>query len=137
MYEDHHDKKIDVLISALEERYKAKHEIRTRLQNVSIWTLGIFVAASGWLFQSDTYLLKHEQVTLLIILSVLIYILFKTYIKDLEKGFRTQQKAASGIEQELGFYDEGTLSKNPSIPPAGKSLVPKTAMVNILILLAF
>jgi len=110
------DKKVDVLLSALEERYKSIHEIRSRLQNISIWSLGIMLAASGWLFQSDVYLLKHEQIILLVILAFLIFILFKTYIKDLEKGFKNQQKVASDIESALGFFDDNVFTAKALYP---------------------
>jgi hypothetical protein len=112
------DKKIDILLSALEERYSAIHKIRNRLQNLGIWALGIFFAASGWLFQSDVYLQQHEQVVLLVFIIVLIFILFKTYIKDLEKGFKGQQRVAAKIENELGFYTDGLISEY-SLYPAG------------------
>jgi hypothetical protein len=116
MYETNPDKKVEVLMFALEERYKAIHEIRSRLQNMSIWSLGVFTAASGWLFQSDIYFLRHEQITLLLVLVLLILILFKTYIKDLEKGFKTQQQVAADIEAELGFYNEGVFAEKTLFP---------------------
>ena len=114
------DKKVDVLLSALEERYSAIHKIRSRLQNLSIWALGIFFAASGWLFQSDVYFQKYEQVTLLVGLTILILVLFKTYMKDLEKGFKGQQTVAAKIENELGFYVEGVLSEKQLYPSSWK-----------------
>jgi hypothetical protein len=110
------DKKVDVLLSALEERYRSIHEIRNRLQNVSIWSLGIMLAASGWLFQSDVYLFKHEQIILLAVLASLITILFKTYIKDLEKGFRNQQRVTADIESALGFFEDNILTEKALYP---------------------
>lgn len=110
------DKKVEVLLSALEERYKSIHEIRNRLQNISIWSLGIMLAASGWLFQSDIYLFKHAQITLLIVVASLIFILFKTYIKDLEKGFKNQQKVAADIESALGFFEDNVLTSKALYP---------------------
>ncbi len=110
------DKKVEVLISALEERYKAIHEIRSRLQNISVWILGILLATSGWLFQSDVYFFRHEQVILTTALLIVVAVLFKTYIKDLETGFKQQQIVAASLEAELGFYSDGVLTPKALFP---------------------
>lgn len=115
------DNKTTILLAALEERYKAMHIIRGRLQNLGIWVLGVLFTASGWLFQSDVYLQKHEQLTSLVIIIVLVSLLFKTYIKDLEKGFKGQQRIAAKIENELGFYTDGILAKDSLYPEGWKN----------------
>lgn len=115
------DKQVDVLLHALTERYSSIHIIRERLQNLGIWTLGILFAASGWLFQSDVYLYAHEQIILLTILVALVFVLFSTYIKDLEQGFKNQLQVAAKIEDELGLYSEDKLTKKPLYPLSWKS----------------
>lgn len=110
------DNKTTILLAALEERYKAMHIIRGRLQNLAIWVLGILFAASGWLFQSDVYLQHHEQVMLILFLVLITAVLFTTYIKDLEKGFKGQQKVAAKIENALGFYTEGAFMAETVYP---------------------
>jgi hypothetical protein len=70
--------KVDILISALEERYKALHIIRERVQNVGVWLLGIFLASGGWLLQNDVVLSSLQQIVYM--LGILSCCCYKTSI---------------------------------------------------------
>ena len=99
--------KVDILISALEERYKALHVIRERVQNVGVWLLGIFLASGGWLLQNDiTLSLLQQTVYMLGILSAVAVIRLR-YLEDLETGFKSQQLATARIEKTLGLFTPG------------------------------
>lgn len=101
------DKNADILISALEERYNSTHKIRERVQNICVWSLGLLVAASGWLVQSKAHFsLSH---TLLIAGGVFVayWALRYRYFKDLETGFKNQMQTTARIEKTLGFYTPG------------------------------
>jgi hypothetical protein len=45
--------KTDILLKALDERYKSIHIIRERVQTVSIWILGFLISGASWIYQSE------------------------------------------------------------------------------------
>lgn len=98
------DKKADVLLSALEERYSALRSIRERVQSIGIWALGLLLGASGWIIQSDTQFTCSQKI--LGILGVVIAFIAVRffYLEDLQKGFRGQQRSAVRIETVLGLF---------------------------------
>ncbi|MDO8571104.1 MAG: hypothetical protein Q7R79_00305 [bacterium] len=107
------DKKIDVLISALEERYKATHVIRHRVQGVCLWALGILFAAAGWLIQADISF-EFETTVIIIIFMVVAHHLLQLYFLDLEKGFKGQQGAMTRVEKALNLYTPGYYTEDNS-----------------------
>jgi hypothetical protein len=111
------EKKVDILVSGLEERYSAMRAIRERIQSVCIWALGLLLAAGGWLLQSDTTLEPRERIVCIIGLLVGFLVLRFKFLEDLQKGFRSQQRAAAAIEESLGMYEVGAFSKDSSIYP--------------------
>jgi hypothetical protein len=100
------DKKIDVLINALDERYKSIHTIRERVQTVSIWILGILIGAGGWLFQSNMCFSVYDKFFSVILLSIIWGTLRWFYFNDLQKGFNSQMRVATKIEDSLCLFDE-------------------------------
>jgi len=100
------DKKIDVLMKALDERYKSIHTIRERVQTVSIWILGILIGASGWLFQSNICFSINDKFFSVVILLIIWATLRWFYFNDLQKGFNSQMRVAAKIEDSLGLFDE-------------------------------
>lgn len=101
------NKKIDVLVSALEERYKALHIIRERVQSIGIWALGILLAAGGWLLQSDILLTPFQKLTYILGIAVALAVLRFKYLEDLEIGFKSQRGVAVRLEKTLGFFTPG------------------------------
>ncbi len=110
------EQKIDVLLHALDERYKSIHAIRDRVQNCSIWILGIFVTAGGWLLQSDAILECREKLFFSGIIIVSVAVLRIFYLSDLERGFKTQQRIQARIEDALGLYKPGVFVTNTIYP---------------------
>lgn len=108
--------KVDVLLKALDERYNALHIIRDRVQNVCLWVLALFITAAGWLLQSTHSFTNSERAffTTMIITSVIIVRIF--YLKDLEKGFKTQQQIQAKIEDALGLCKKGIFMEGSIYP---------------------
>lgn len=98
--------KTNILLHALEERYKAQHTIRERIQNICLWTLGIFLTAGGWLIQSQKVLLLGQKIlfSILVIGAVLVLRLF--YLADLQRGFKSQQRVGAQLEKRLKLFDK-------------------------------
>lgn len=111
-----HEQKVEILLHALEERYKSIHIIRERLQNISLWILGLFITAGGWLLQSDTTLEHREKLFFggVIIVSVIVLRVF--YLRDLEKGFKAQQRIQAKIEDTLGLCTPGAYTQESIYP---------------------
>lgn len=115
------DKK-DVLISALEERYKALHVIRERVQSIGVWALGLMTAAAGWLLQGDIWLNPGRKFLYLVVLGITFWALRFKYLEDLQKGFVSQLQVAVRIEEALGLYESGVFDrlKKPIYPTKWK-----------------
>ncbi len=102
--------KTDILLSALEERYKSVHAIRDRVESIGLWALGLMLAAGGW-FIIHGINSCTQKVLYALALSAAFGALRFRYLRDLEGGFRNQLRIAVRIEKALGlftpkFFDE-------------------------------
>lgn len=111
--------KNNTLIAALNERYNAMRTIRDRVQSVGIWALGLFLGAGGWLIQSQTSLTLSQKLLYMAGLAVAVWVLRFKYLKDLEDGFKSQQRAAVRLEKALGLFSPGVFddSEEGVYPP--------------------
>jgi len=121
---------ITILISQLEERYKAMHIIRERAQSVSLWTLGLFATGAGWLVQSKISLDYSEKITISIIILVIYLVLRLYYLKDLRSGFIGQQKVAARIENTLGLFRKGRFCTESILPSTWQNAGEKSCEGN-------
>jgi len=110
--------KVSVLLAALEERYKAMHAIRERVQSVGIWALGILFAAGAWLMQSNVSLSASQKELLIVGIAVMFTALKYNYLGNLNIGFKKQQRTAVRIEKSLGLFTNGVFdSEADSVYP--------------------
>lgn len=117
------DKKVDILLSALNERYQSIRAIRDRVQSVSLWVMGLLLGAAAWLAQSGKVLGGTERIPLLILVAAGVILLRRLYFADLEKGFNGQLRTAARLEEALGLFAPDTYG------PSGQSIYP-AAWVN-------
>jgi len=106
------NKKADVLISALAERYESIHKIRERVQGVGIWTLGLLLGAGGWLLQSEIVLTGLQKILAIVGIIAAFVVLRFIYLEDLRKGFKGQQRAAVRLERALGLFAPGVFDNS-------------------------
>lgn len=99
------ENKINILITALEERYEALRVIRSRVENMGFWSLGLLLGAGGWIIQSGMMLTRTEKATYFIGVTFAFLVLRFGYLEDLAKGFKGQQRAAVRIEKALKLYE--------------------------------
>lgn len=99
--------KVQILLAALSERYESLRVIRSRAQDIGIWTLGLMSGASGWLVTSSVVFTPNQGA--LYVAGVLIGFcaLRFAYIRDLSAGFKAQQRVAARIEKSLRLYEPG------------------------------
>lgn len=111
------EEKPNILIEVLKERYKALHIIRQRVQNISLWSLGLLIVASGWIVGLNEPLVKQEKYLIIFTVIVGFSVLRFFYLSDLNKGFRNQQKVVVKLEKILGLYKDAFYSESGSIYP--------------------
>lgn len=111
------EEKPNILIEALKERYKALHIIRQRIENVSLWSLGLLIAASGWIVGLNEPLGRKEKCLIIFAVIIGFSVLRLFYLSDLNKGFRNQQKVIVKIEETLGLFKDNLYSESGSIYP--------------------
>ncbi len=108
--------KISILLAALQERYNATHIIRARVENICTWTLGILVTAAGLFIGKATCLALNDKIVLSASLLAIFIILRFVFLRDLEKGFHSQFRAAARIEKILLLFDKGVYDHEPVYP---------------------
>lgn len=98
--------KINILISALWERYNSIHIIRERVHSTSIWLLWLLLWISGWIIQSKIDFSCKKKLFFITLAVMTFFIIKFFYYSDLERWFMSQRKVASKIEEELWLYDD-------------------------------
>ena len=98
------DNKTDILLAALDERYKSIHAIRERVQSIGVWALGILFGTGGWLIQSGVALSSFEKGIYLFGVVVAFIVLRFYYLEDLCKGFKNQLRITARLEKTLGLF---------------------------------
>lgn len=103
-YHFDNEQKVSILVSGLEERYKSIHAIRDCIQNICVWALGLMLAASGWLIQSDVQFTSCQKFLYIVGIVVAFWALRFNFLADLYKGFQSQQRVAVRLEKSLGMF---------------------------------
>ena len=111
--------KVTILLAALQERYEALRAIRSRVEGLGLWVLGLLLSAAAWIVQSDIIIPKDDKTAYIVALTVAFVILRFKYLRDLSKGFKSQLRVAVNIETALklyepGFFDGGKKSIYPN-----------------------
>lgn len=124
------DKKIEILCFQLGERYRAMHEIRNRVQNISLWLLGLFATGGGWFMQANIILNGLQKVLLGLVVAVVYSVIRFYYLYDLDKGFINQRKITAKIEDCLGLYSNNVYTKKSVFPDDWKCMETKNMKGN-------
>ncbi len=101
------EQKVDILISAIEERYNVLHKIRERVQSVGLWAIGLSLSSGGWLIQSGLSLTPSQKFFYISGILLATYFLRQNYLEDLRKGFKAQQLVTAKLEKALGLFEIG------------------------------
>lgn len=111
-----HDQKIQILLSQMNERNLAWHNMRDRSMRFTIWILGLSIAASWQLLQQpcDCTWQKFAVTALIVILgSAALH-----FLRGLSAGASANRKVLINIEAALGLYDEGAFLPGRSLFPS-------------------
>ena len=99
------DKKIDVALAQLSERYTALHNMRDRSMQFTIWILGLGLAL-GWLLLSEIALTTIQKLVLLLILIVIPYA-SHLFLRGIRIGFDNNLAIARRLERALLLLEPG------------------------------
>ena len=117
------NKKIDILLHLLSERYTASHRMRERSLNFAIWILG-FGIAMIWMLLSEISLTFSQRI-ILTIFAVIIGCLTKKFLNSIEVGFDRNRNVMIKIEEALRCYESNVYCNSPLFPQEYKNLDKK------------
>jgi len=109
------EKKPDVLLNLLKERYEASHKMRDRSLSFAIWVMGFGIVLI-WILVSGPGLGLGQK----IILTSFVLVaggLTRKFLKSIETGFKNNHEVMVKIETILGCYRKNIYVKNDSVFP--------------------
>jgi len=109
------NKKIDILLSLLNERYNASHRMRERSLDFAIWILGFGIAVA-WMLLSGVNLSISQKVILTIFI-VIIGCLTRKFLLCIEAGFNTNKEVMITLEETLECYKPNKYMEDKSLYP--------------------
>lgn len=109
------NKKVDILLNLLNERYNASHKMRERSLNFTTWILGFGIALS-WILLSQITLNLAQRIIFTIFVIVLGSFTIK-FLRSIEIGFDKNRKVMIRIERILGCYKLNEYSDNEPLFP--------------------
>jgi len=111
------DRKLDVLLAQLNERYTALHNMRDRSMQFALWILGLGLGLA-WLLISEVSLSKLQAGILVVFLIVVGRLCFG-FIQGIECGFNNNRNIMINIEKMLGLHSRDAYgSPEPVLPEA-------------------
>lgn len=134
------EKKLDVLMAQLQERYDALHKMRDRSMQFVLWILGLGLGMAWLLIYNPSFTLEQK-----ILISILLIILGATtlyFVFAIGQGFNITRQIIIRLEGSLKLYDKKCYDMSDSILPA-KYSSKKTGMsghfktLNVLVLVVF
>lgn len=109
------DKRVDILLSLLNERYDASHRMRERSLNFAIWILGFGIAVA-WMLLRDINLSISQKVVLTIFIVIIGY-LTRKFLLCIEAGFNANKEVMVTLEEALECYEQNKYIEGKSLYP--------------------
>lgn len=109
------NKKVDIVLSLLNERYGASHRMRERSLNFAIWILG-FGIAMMWILLGEINLHTSQKVILSIFIAIIGYLTIK-FLSYIEAGFNANKEVMVTLEEVLECYKQSAYIENKTLYP--------------------
>jgi hypothetical protein len=109
------NKKLEILLAQLQERYEALHKMRDRSMQFVLWILGLGLGMA-WLLINETALSCNQQKAITGLLILLGFATF-LFVYGIEQGFRTNHQIVIKIETSLKLYEQDFYGAHESILP--------------------
>ena len=97
--------KIQILLATAEERNKAIHIMRERVQKTCIGVMGIFFVMAGWFIKDGIALTTTQKWFLTVAIIGAALTTHFLYLRDIFRGFQRQQRVLARIEDALKLYE--------------------------------
>jgi len=108
------DKKLEIILMQLEERYNALHKMRDRSTSFTLWILG-FGLGLAWLLTKEGELSWLESIFLILFLVLITYVSVN-FLAAIHRGFNKNRDIVIQIETSLGLYNKNNYTCSPILP---------------------
>lgn len=109
------EKKLDILMAQLRERYTALHNMRDRSTHFALWILGLGLGLA-WLLISQVRLSTLQAIELVLFL-IAVGIFSINLTRAIERGFDNNRDVMVKIEKLLRLHEKGAYGPGDSILP--------------------
>lgn len=109
------EKKFEILLAQLQERYEALHKMRDRSMQFVLWILGFGLGLAWLLINEASFTLEQK-----ILISILLIILGATilyFVCSIGRGFNVTRKIIIKLETSLKLYDKNYYNISDSVLP--------------------
>lgn len=113
------DQKVQVLLSQLQERYSASHNMRERSTQFALWISGMAIGLA-WLLISQSGITLMQRIALTLLIAAL-SIGSLIFMKGLQKGFKNNRNSMITCERSLKLYTQGAYVADGSLLPEAYS----------------
>lgn len=110
------EKKFEILLAQLQERYEALHKMRDRSMQFVLWILGLGLGMA-WLLIDEITLTCSQQRAITCLLILLGFATF-WFIYGIERGFKTNRQIMIRLETALRLYEQDFYDIHECILPA-------------------
>lgn len=108
------EKKLQVVLAELQERYNASHQMRERSVRFTLWIAGMGIGLGWILVSKEIHFPQQVAITLLIFALFLGAVYF---LAGLRRGFQKNREVVVRCERALGMHE-------PGVYLTGRSLLP-------------
>lgn len=109
------ERKFDVLMAQLDERYAALHKMRDRSMNFTLWILGLGLGMA-WLLISEVALNKTQSFLIAAFLAAISLASF-FFLKAIHRGFDHNRAITIRLETMLKLYEDDFYDSSGSVLP--------------------
>jgi len=109
------EKRVDILMAQLSERYGALHKMRDRSMNFTLWILGLGLALA-WLLISEVTLNGWQACAVALFLFAIGFCSI-VFIRAIHRGFNNNRDIVIRIERLLKLYEEDFYGPVGSVLP--------------------
>lgn len=109
------EKKLEILLSQLQERYEALHKMRDRSMQFVLWILGLGLGMA-WLLINEAPLTCSQQKAIICLLILLGLATF-WFVYGIERGFKANRKIMIRLETVLKLHEKDFYGVHEDILP--------------------
>jgi len=110
------NQKINILLSLLNERYNASHQMRDRSLKFAIWVIGFVIIAIPWLLLNRELLTSCVKWSFTFIILIIGFFSY-WFLIAINIGFNRNWDLLTKIEKALGCYEKSVYIESEQLFP--------------------